>query len=141
MSLNNSQQAIIDNRRRQVAILRLRGLTQREIVSTLAGQGIINIKTKKPWSLGIINRDLSALEAEWRAEAGRAMDEHKAQQLAELNEVRRSAWSNKDLTTVLKVIKQESDILGTNAPLRQEVTGAEGQPIEIREVVVELPNE
>lgn len=123
MPWNNSKQAIIDNRRRQVAILRLRGLTQREIVATLEKQGAINPDTAEPWALGTINSDLKALDNEWREAAAAAIDEHKARQLAELNEVRRAAWGAKDLATVLKVIKQEADIIGTNAPVRQEHSG------------------
>lgn len=118
MPYNNSRQAIIDNRRRQVAILRLRGMTQREIIATLERQGVVNPATGQPWSLGIINIDLKALDAEWRAEAAKAIDEHKARQLAELNEVRRAAWAAKDLVTVLRVLKQEADILGTAAAIK-----------------------
>lgn len=118
MGLNNSRQAIIDNRRRQVAVLRLRGMTQREIIDTLENGKVVNPDTGKPWSLGIINSDLKALDAEWRAEAAKAIDEHKARQLAELNEVRRAAWAVKDLATVLKVLKQEVDILGTAAAIK-----------------------
>lgn len=141
MSSNNSHQAIVDNRRRLVASLRLRGATQREIVNQLAISGNLNHKTGNPWSLNTINLDLQAIAAEWRAEAQRDIAEHKARQLAELTEVKRSAWSSKDLDVVLKAIKQESDILGTNEPSKTEHTGPGGTPLSFTEVIVKVKHD
>jgi hypothetical protein len=141
MTLNNSKQDIIDNRRRLVMSLRLRGATQREIITQLAADGHVNHETGQPWSLGVINKDLQAITAEWREERMKTMDEHVARQLAELFEVKRSAWSQKELDTVLRALKQETDLLGTNAPSRQEHTGAGGAPIIIKEIRINEPLE
>ncbi|HHY54094.1 MAG TPA: hypothetical protein GYA08_01530, partial [Chloroflexi bacterium] len=46
-------------------------------------------------------------------------------QLAEIAEVKRAAWLEKDLTTVLSALKQEADITGTKAPARTDVTSGD----------------
>lgn len=131
MPLNTSQDAIIDNRRRLVASLRLRGATQREIVNQLDLNGQRNPKTGKPWSLGIVNSDLQALEAQWKSEAAKDISDHKARQLAELGEVKRAGWGVKDLSSVLRAIKQEAEILGT-VTNKVEHTGPGGNELVIR---------
>lgn len=132
MALNSSQKAIIDNRRLMVARLRLRGITQREIQRALEQQNTINPADGKPWSLGTINGDIKALEAEWRERAAEEIDTFKAQQLAEIAEVKRQGWANKDLALVLRALSMEVDILGTKAPTRNEVTGKDGGDLKIK---------
>jgi hypothetical protein len=110
MALNASQDAIIAERRERVAHLRLRGFSQREIVVALGDQ----------WSLGTINSDIKALEAAWRKEAKRAIDHHKARELAELQEAKRQAWHDNDLPSLLRAVSLEMDLLGTEAPKRQD---------------------
>jgi hypothetical protein len=124
MALNGSRQAIIDHRRRQVANLRLRGATQREIVEALEEQENINPSTGKAWSLGIINSDIKALDKEWKEAALRDVSEHKAQVLAELREVRRVAWGKdkEDLSIILRSLKQESELLGLDEPHGVDLT-------------------
>ncbi len=45
MALNSSKKAVIKHRREAVAKLRLRGLTQREIVDKLTSEGLVNPET------------------------------------------------------------------------------------------------
>lgn len=132
MALNNSQKAIIENRRQMVARLRLRGITQREIQQALEVQGSINPETKEAWSLGTINADISVLEAEWRKRASDEIDNLKARQLAEIAEIKRQGWTNKDLAIVLRALSMEVDIIGTKAPTRNEVTGKDGGDLSIK---------
>lgn len=130
MSLNRSnQQAHIDRRRRWVARLRLRGMTQREIVDRLLRvveegypTGIRNPRTGKPYALGTINSDLKAVGKRWREAATQDIAAHKARQMAELAEVRRAAWAKGHLTSVLKALLQEAKLLGLNEP--EEVRGS-----------------
>lgn len=129
--VNTAAEAIIAHRRELVARARLRGATQREIVEGLAQAGNINPDTNEPWSLGTINSDLKALQAEWRRESKKAVDHHKARQLAELQEAKRQAWHDNDMQSVLRAIGQEMDLLGTEAPKKQEVTGKNGGPVEM----------
>jgi len=112
MSLNTSQTEIIARRRQRVAELRLRGFTQREIVEHLTVERIVNSKTGKPFSLGTINADLQALDAQWREEAQQDTATHKLRLLAECREVRRVAWKKDDLRIVQMGIYQEMAIHG-----------------------------
>lgn len=128
MALNSSQDAIIDNRRRQVASLRLRGLTQREIMAALEKNGVINPHSGNSWQLGTINGDIKALEAEWHKEAIADIQEHKARVLAELSEVKRAAWGSKEYKTILDALKQERDLLGLDMPTKVDVTWRDKLP-------------
>ena len=127
------------DRRRRVAAFTLRGLTQREIVRALEHAGVINPKTQKPYDLSQVNRDLKAVREEWREERLESVDEHIAVMLAEIREVRRRAWANQDLDTVLKCTKQERDLLGLDQPHKQEISGPGGAAIPITTIIVEKP--
>ena len=131
MALNTSNGAIEAKRLELVAALRLRGRTQREIQQALAAQ-LLNPVTGEAYSLGTINGDIKKLERNWRKAAADTIDEHKARQLAEIGEVKRQAWNDKDAALVLRAIDTEANILGTKAAVRQELTGEGGGPVVIR---------
>lgn len=124
---NSSNHDILMVRRQQVARLRLRGLSIRDIVQALAMPplSLTDPKTGKPYSVGTIHRDLKAIETEWREAAVADIAAWKAKQLAELAEVKRAAWLEKDLGMVLRAIQQEVDIIGTKAPTRADVTSGD----------------
>lgn len=117
MGMNNSHRAEMMRRRENVAQMRLRGLTQREIVALLANLPNGPIIA----SLGTVNNDLKAMDAEWRARAAEAIDARKARQLAEIDEAKRKAWAGNDLQALARFIKLESDIFGTAAAVKVEV--------------------
>lgn len=135
MALNSSKKAIIEQRRALVASMRVKGLSQREIVANLTDHGYVNPKTEKPWSLGIINSDIAHTESEWREACTKDVCEHKARQLAEINAVKKSAWGSKEYAVVLKAIDQEAHILGTKAPIKQELSGKDGKPMEVASTI------
>jgi len=121
MALNGSVSAVIAERRAAVARLRVRGLTQREIVDALAKEGVINRANSKPWALGTINGDVKALEEQWRDEAADEIALHKGRQFARLEMHYREAVARGDLREVRENIKTMMALLGTEAPKRQEV--------------------
>jgi hypothetical protein len=130
MPLNNSREAIIAQRRRHVASLAARQLTQREIVASLEKLGCVNErpgKNPKPWDRTTINHDLKALKQEWRELAQQDMATHQAQRLAELSEVKRRAWADGDLGIVLRASKQEAEMLGLDAPQKVAPTDPTGK--------------
>jgi hypothetical protein len=131
MGMNNSKKTIIEQRRALVAGLRLKGRTQREIINNLTDNGFVNPKSNKPWSLGLINSDIEKIEQKWQEESVRDISKHKARQLAEINEIKKFAWTTKEYAIILKAIDQEANILGTKAAIRQEHTGKDGNPMEI----------
>jgi hypothetical protein len=125
-----AHELVMDARRRQVASLRLRGFSLREIVQGLPELRIINVETQQPWTLTTIHADIVALEAQWKAAAVSDINQHKGNLNAELEEVKRVSWQAKDTTGVLAAIKQQRDLLGTDAPKRTEIGGIpDGQPI------------
>ncbi len=115
MSLNTSKSIAIAARRREVARLRLQGLTLREI------------QAKVGCSLGTVHADLEALETDWRAQAEADILDWKALQLAELREVKRVAWENGRLAIVLQALKLEAELTGTKA----KAEDGEPMPIQI----------
>lgn len=114
MALNGSPADTIIRRRENIARLRLRGLSQREIVVMLAKL------PEDPMTISVatVNRDLKILRAEWRANAAEAIEERKGRQLAEIDEAKRRAWADGDLQALARFLKLESDIFGTAAPLK-----------------------
>ena len=125
MSLDNrAGKDAIQFRREVVAELRLRGLSMREIAKALAERGIINPVDGTPYSQQTIKNDIDALRKEWKDRAIKDITEHMARQLAEIEQVRRKAWADDDLTTVLKALELEMKLLGTAAPDRVELNAA-----------------
>lgn len=141
MALNNSKQFIIEQRREIVSRLRIRGFTQREIVSSLAAKGMVNPKTGKPYSVGIINADLQTMQNQWRESAQADTGEHKARQLAEIQALKRQGWAREEPKIILQALELEIAITGTKAPIKQMIGGIAGSPIEHKEFVVMLPAE
>ena len=126
---------LIEARRERVASLRLRGLTEREIVAALEQQNFINVETGKPFSLGTINADLVALKKQWMANASRDIAEHKAGQIAEIHELRRRNWAKDDLAEVRNCLILEARILGTPAPEKHQIG------VTLDDVIAGLPDE
>ena len=119
---NSSHMAVIARRRENVGRLRLRGLSQREIITALTRvKDTDGSPDPIKASLGTVNRDLKVLEAEWRANAARDIGEHIANQLAEIAEARRKCWQLEDMAGLARFIKLEADIRGTNAPAKVEL--------------------
>lgn len=110
MTLNNSQQDVILARREQVASLRLRKHTQRYIAAALD----CNVAT--------VNSDLAVLEAEWRANARKSVEDHRTAQLNELDEVKTYAWGTGQVQHVLQALAQQAKLLGTDTPVPQDNT-------------------
>lgn len=132
---NNNNDALIDRRRLRVAELVKRRKTQREIVDILTVEGFANPDTGDPYSLGTINADVKALRAEWKREARQEMDAHRADLLAEINEVKRAAWGSDitvkqesegdkpvpDLPVIIRALRLQAAVLGLDKPEFDEV--------------------
>jgi hypothetical protein len=123
MPAPNGRQALIDHRRRLVASLILRKRTQREIVNALHDQGLRNPDTDNAYSLYTINQDVKALRKQWREDAEKDYAEAVTDHLAELGEVRRSAWGSLDYGNILRALGQEADIRGINSPTEIKHSG------------------
>lgn len=136
MTVSAKQQDMTALRRRRVAALRLKGLTHEEIYQALAMPGqaqIVNPKTNEPYDRTQITRDLKKIRAEALETAHEAMEQHLADELAQIHELRRAAWAEKAYGIVARCIEMEMKLLGTAAPdkhlivnieLMQQVTDA-----------------
>jgi hypothetical protein len=131
-SLSNEE--LIAYRRELVARSRLRGASLREIVAALAAIPFVNPVTNEPFSLHAIHDDIKALETQWQENARQAIEEHKASQLAELREVRRQAWHNNDMGSILAAMRLEMILMGSEAPKVTQVVGKNGGPVQIENV-------
>lgn len=115
MTLNTSNYDLITRRREMVSSLRLRGLSLREITAALANQNppMVNPRSGKAFDAATIKADIDALKKEWREHASADIAEHHARELAEIGEIKRAAWSQKDPELALKALAQEVKLLGT----------------------------
>lgn len=114
-------------RREAVAELAARRVSVRTIAKKLADRGIVNPRSKQPWSHGIIHADLQRLEAEWREKAELATEDLKSRELAELDEISRACWqdyvrSKKGkafvLRTLVRVQERRAKLLGLDSPTK-----------------------
>lgn len=142
MARNIAQRDIVADRQRRVAQMRLRHMSLREITRGLETLGVRNERTGRPWGLATIFRDMAALDALWRSEALADTSKVKARLWAEIREVRRAAWVASDLSTVLRGIKQECELLGLDAPTKYDFEArvrvmAEAQGLDADEAVRE----
>lgn len=131
-----SNSLIVEDRRREVAILRRRRLTLRQIVQALDAAGRRNPRTNAPWGLTVIHGDIKALEEQARADAMRETIEHKAENLASLKELERIAWEERRYEDVRKVLKDQRDLLGLDAPqviIHEQVTAQMMQALDALE--------
>jgi hypothetical protein len=112
-----NQGNLIHVRRHKVAALRLRGMTEREVHAKLSEDpekdGLRNPQTNNPYSIGTIHNDCVAIQEMWRQEMIADLQIHRAREVAELREARRSAWQADDLGEVRLNISLEADLLGT----------------------------
>jgi hypothetical protein len=129
MTLNNSQDAIIEHRRELVSMLVLRKMPQRAIAEQLSKMDppCINPDTNAPWSPATINLDIKALKIDWRKSYRTKIDDHVARQYAELEEVKRAAWADGDFDAVRRALETEMKLLGT-AKEKWDIT-SDGKPL------------
>lgn len=138
---NGTKSEVKAARQLEVARLRVKGLSFREIVENLAGRKLVNPLTGEPWSLSILIRDGRELDAAWRKAAAGDIAAAKGRQLAEIQEARREAWGFMDLNQVRQLIKLEMELLGTEAPRRTEVAGPDGGPVVVRDETAEMSDD
>jgi len=135
-----SDRARIEHRRLWVERLFVRGLTLREIEAQLVkpepkGPNILNPATGQGYDLSTISRDVTVIKERWKEEAAADVAEVKANQLAELREARRKAWSDSNVAEVRRNLSLETDLTGTKAPKAVDVT-SKGEKLDPNVIVV-----
>jgi DNA-binding transcriptional MerR regulator len=121
--------AVIDARREEVSRLKVRGFSVREIHSMIEHEDDYN---DKRWSLTTIQGDIQFLRQQWRDNAREEIEIMQGEIWAEIREVKKTAWIRGDITTVLKALKQECELLGLDKPLRIARTNAAGEDEPLR---------
>jgi len=111
---NRAKNDIVLARRELVARLRIQGLTVREIAAAVFDEGFTN-KDGYALSHVTIASDLNTMRREWSKNAAVTTEQHRARQLAELQEVKRQAWDDEDGALTLRAIEAEMKLTGTMA--------------------------
>jgi len=118
---NGKNDDIIKRRRETVGRLRVYGMTEAEITVALPKQGIVNPRTRKPFTNATVHGDIVALREEWQANAAESTAVHQARQLAEIQTIKRQAFLDRDGLLALRAIDREMKLLGTSAPERVKI--------------------
>lgn len=121
MRLTKAHQDLIAARQARVAELRLERLTHREIAERLAAEGSLNPDTGEPWTHVTIGADCRALTRVWQSEALGDTKPLKAELWAEIRRARKIAWEQRDLLAIGRLLKQEAELLGLDAPLKVDL--------------------
>lgn len=141
----NKKKRLVAMRREEVAALYLKGYHQQKIADHC------NV------SVATINLDLKTLQSEWRERAANDIDQRMSEELAKLDKVEATAWqafeeskettetSTQGMTVrstagdprflniIQNCIDKRCKLLGIDAPSRLEVTGREGEPVQIQQ--------
>jgi hypothetical protein len=118
MALSTAQEDIAEERRRHVVVLRRQRLSHRAIARALERAGQVNPKTGKAWSDVTVMTDLAFIKEQNRLESLKETAEHKAEILADYQEILRRCWSTSppNLELALKTLAHMRELLGTDAP-------------------------
>lgn len=133
MGANKMDQALAAIRREMVAGWHAQGLTQRRIVVRLAecetitdpetGERVpfLNPDTGRPWGLTVVNKDIQALEKQWRKAASDKIDRHKGETLARYNEIYRQTMAKGEMSAAISALNGIRGLLGLDSPARAPV--------------------
>ena len=114
--------AMVSGRRARVAELLVRGNTKHQIYDEMvAGGKYINPKTDAPWSYDTLRADIKKIRERWEAEVRLNYDIHVSRILGQIRAVRKAAWKEMRLETILKTLDQEVKILGLDKIAKEEL--------------------
>src|SRR5688572_18434627 len=123
----DTDQNTIDERRAKVSDLYCRGCRQWEIAAQL---GV---------SADTIAGDLKHIRETWKAAGVRDMTATREAELAKLDTIEREAWNAWEnehdprfLEKVLQCIKRRAELLGLDAPTKQQIFGDTDQPLVVQ---------
>lgn len=130
-------------RRNFVGKAMARGMALSDIQAFLIENDILNPNTEQPWSDPIIAQDMAFFNCLWKDEVLKNISDHRARVLAEIREVKKSAWSAGKHATILQAIDREVKLLGLNELERLGVEIAlanllKGFPAEIADQLKEV---
>jgi hypothetical protein len=107
---------VIASRQERVAYWRVRGLSTRVIAERLADEGHTNPRTGNAWDHVTIEHDCLAVHARWQELANQSNHEWVTVQLARYEAIFTAAMEADDLGVAARILKQQAELLGLNAP-------------------------
>lgn len=120
-------QDVIDNRQQHVASLRVRyKMTLHQIMAALPELDCINPESKRPWSYGIIQKDITDITERWRKSAMIDMQSMRVNLNAEVEEIKTMALTHMDLASALTAIKHQREMFGLDEPKKTQLGGIPG---------------
>jgi hypothetical protein len=156
------EQHLIAQRRQDAITLRLAGLDYLTIGKKLAADPAVNSqRTAYPAGYGIeayqagnppptekalaeiVKQDLHRVLRQRRTKIAEGLDQLRDLQDERLNRLLTAAWSNAiqgdstAIQTVLRIMERQSKLHGLDAPVRTEVTGADGGAVKVQAVTEE----
>jgi hypothetical protein len=138
MSLNQKKhndkkkQAEIEERRKAVAANLLGGLNYRDMAGAL---GV---------SVGTIAEDVKVIIGRWQREQIKDTGEYVELELLRLDRALNAIWPKvqagdpNNIGLMLKIQERRAKYKGLDAPVKQELSGPEGQPLQFSEVLVKV---
>lgn len=129
---SKEQEANIEERRKKVAANLLAGLTYRQMAE------VFNV------SLGTIAEDVRVIIGRWQREQVKDTDEFVQIELIRLDRAINAIWTKVEagdptnIGLMLKIQERRAKYKGLDAPVKQELSGPEGQPLQFSEVVVKV---
>jgi hypothetical protein len=123
--------AVVDDRRTQMAALKIRGLSLRQAQVEMAKAGHFNPRTGQPWSITVLSSDLALLTSQWRAAASRDVAEWIRLELEGLDDVERKAreaWERGIGKKQKTVTERNVDGKGGGSKARVETEDLNGDP-------------
>lgn len=110
----------------------LAGLTYRQMAEAL------NV------SLGTITSDVATIIGRWKKEQIKDAGEYVELEIIRLDRALNAIWTKVQdgdqgaIATMLKIQERRAKYRGLDAPVKQELSGPEGQPLQFSEVVVSI---
>ena len=108
-----AENSIITERRMVVASLMTRAYSLSHIVAELAEKGFINPETGNPYALTTIFEDTKAIKKEWHENAQKSIQQWREEQLADIDELVRTAYINHEFPTIRGALELKIKLTGT----------------------------
>lgn len=110
---SNLEDNLLAERRMIVSSLLSRGFTYRGIVKALAEKGYVNPETHEPFVLNTIAKDAAVVKKEWHENAQKSVQQWREEQLADIDELVRTAYAKGKLDTVRGALDLKVKLTGT----------------------------
>jgi hypothetical protein len=109
-----------------------------EVMHALEVSGKKSPHTNEPWPKATVWREMEAIRARW-VQSTQDIEAHYASTLAEIEELRRGAWNDKngvDRSAILAALDRKCKLLGLDRPMKIAHTTAAGDDVDLGPTVL-----